>query len=117
MLLEPQNLIDLNQAWIDQLREFAQRDQAGIWTLWGMRSALRIALVHAGQVDFVLENDLAVVGKGSLPEWTWIPMPAPLRENQRFPDYLKRTRLVDYWDATAWPEWCQRNENGAISCH
>jgi hypothetical protein len=115
-LLAPEHLIAPDQIWIDQLRQFSERDLIGSGAMWGMRTAIRIALLHAGQADFVLKSDLHSVGKEALPEWTWIPMLAPLRQEELYPEYLKLTRLVEYWNATAWPSWCQHHENGEISC-
>jgi len=117
LLLAPRHLTAPDQVWIDHLRKFSERNLSDSGVRWsGMRAAVRMALIHAGQIDFVLESDMNAVGEGAPPEWAWIPMLAPLRQDERYPDYLEKTGLIDYWNATAWPGWCARKENGDISC-
>jgi hypothetical protein len=39
-----------------------------------------------------------------------------VRTHQKFGEVLAQLGLVEYWDATSWPDACRRLE-GAIKCH
>jgi TolB-like protein len=100
----------------DKILQLMEQQSANDNSASYLPSGVRAILVHLGKIDFVIEDDIAQVGLG-LPEWTWTPLFRPLRQHPRFGEYLKAAGLVDYWDATGWPEWCQRNDEGVITCH
>ena len=80
-------------------------------------SGFRAMLMAAGEFDFVLAADLAMVEAGGpLNEWNWTPFARPLREHPDFQRYLQQAGLIDYWDKTEWPDWCRREAEGVVKC-
>ncbi len=75
-------------------------------------------LISAGEIDHVITTDLSLIERGLYPlhEWQWTPSRAELRQHPRFPEFLAGIGLIDYWDATSWPPYCQRDSEGVISC-
>ena len=49
-------------------------------------------------------------------EEIWQPAIAAIRQQAQFPELLDLINLPAYWDQTAWPDVCQRNENGGVEC-
>ena len=81
----------------------------------------RYLLIGSGQAAHVLAVYLALFEQEDLPdtpmnEWLWTPLHAPLRQLPGFSDYLQLAGLIDYWDATAWPDWCRREAAGEVVC-
>jgi len=78
----------------------------------------RTLLAWAGESDYLLDIDLATMGEvpTGLKEWGWVPAFQSVRQNPRYAEYLQKVGLVEYWDATAWPDWCQRKDDGRITC-
>jgi hypothetical protein len=78
----------------------------------------RALLAHAGESDYVLDIDLAAVRLKSMgpEEWGWIPVFESLRQNPRYQEYLEKADIIQYWDATTWPDWCRRNDDGKVEC-
>ena len=77
-----------------------------------------LVLIHAGDVDFVIDHAIAVSQKfrfGNI-EDTWSPIYAPFRQHPRFAEYLELLNLPEYWDQTGWPDICQRKDDGRIEC-
>jgi TolB-like protein len=85
------------------------------WTLGDL-------LMAAGEVDAVIQGDLARLESGGtspgplMREFIWSPLYTEYRRHPDFLRLLEATGLVDYWDATEWPKWCQRDDAGVISC-
>ena len=82
--------------------------------LSGRPDPARQMLIGAGQAEYVLAVDLALFEQDALAitpmsEWLWTPLHAPLRRLPGFAQYLEQAGLIAYWDATAWPHWCSRN--------
>ena len=78
----------------------------------------RILLAYAAESDHVLDIDAAITkltSYGAM-DWVWTPTFKGARENPRFEKYLEAARLIDYWDATQWPVWCQRTADGRVAC-
>ncbi|TLY52725.1 MAG: hypothetical protein E6K53_03300 [Gammaproteobacteria bacterium] len=44
----------------------------------------------------------------------WMPEYAKMRHDPSFQDFLKRTRLIDYWRAAGWPPQCRAEGEGAL---
>ena len=84
------------------------------WRPWSGR----VLLLYLGETDHVVDVDVAQIGmEGETPlYWLWAPLAAELRAHPRFAEYLEKARLIDYWDATRWPDWCKREANGAVTC-
>ena len=78
----------------------------------------RAALVLAKELDYVIEQDIRWARQiDQFPhEFYWTPFFAELRAHPRFGEYLEAARLVEYWDATAWPDWCERRAPDNVSC-
>jgi TolB-like protein len=81
-------------------------------------SLARNLLAWAGESDYVLDVDIAILqlGSNSPEEWTWTPTFKSVRENPRYEKYLEIMGLIEYWDATTWPAWCQRKNDGRVEC-
>jgi tetratricopeptide (TPR) repeat protein len=77
-----------------------------------------LVLIHAGDVDFVIDRTIADAQKFSLGnvEPIWSPIYAPFRQHPRFAEYLELLNLPEYWDQTDWPDVCQRDKDGRIAC-
>ena len=54
--------------------------------------------------------------EGVLHEYGWNPFFAELRQHPRYGEYLEAAGIVDYWDATEWPDWCKRGPDGLVRC-
>jgi hypothetical protein len=78
----------------------------------------RVLLAYAAETDHVLDIDMAITKSASYgaAEWVWTPSFKGVRENPRFEKYLEAAGLIDYWDATQWPAWCQRTADGRVEC-
>jgi TolB-like protein len=78
----------------------------------------RDTLAYAGESDLVLDVDMAVTQTSvyGAAEWAWTPNYKSIRENPRYEKYLELVGLIEYWDATRWPDWCQRLDDGRIEC-
>jgi TolB-like protein/Flp pilus assembly protein TadD len=78
----------------------------------------RDLLAWAGESDYVLDVDLATMknNPSGIEEWGWTPSFKSVRQNPRYEQYLQKAGLIEYWDATTWPEWCQRKDDGRIEC-
>jgi len=78
----------------------------------------RHILAYLGESDYVLDVDLAIMEGNpfGLEEWAWVPSFNSVRQNPRYEQYLEKGGLIDYWDATSWPDWCQRKDDGRIEC-
>lgn len=46
----------------------------------------------------------------------WARHMAPVREQPEFASLLERFGLVDYWDASQWPKYCERSADGKVRC-
>ncbi len=80
--------------------------------------AERALLVSVGEADFLIGEDLARfdVTEVAMNEWNWAPLFSPLRQHPDFPKFLERAGLIAYWDATEWPDYCRRNDDGEVTC-
>lgn len=85
-----------------------------------LREALiaRALLAYANESDYVLDVDIAITEQRwrGPKEWAWIPVFKPLRQNPRYEEFLEKINLIQYWDATTWPDWCWRNDNDKVEC-
>jgi len=81
-------------------------------------SELKRRNVFRAGIACVLDVDLATMDllDGGIEEWGRTPVSQGMRQNPRFETYLKKAGLIDYWDATAWPDWCQRKNDGKVVC-
>jgi len=78
----------------------------------------RDALLLANQLDYVIENDIGRAGQvdNFLHEYGWTPFYAELRQHTRYGEYLEAAGIIAYWDATEWPDWCERGANEVVRC-
>ena len=78
----------------------------------------RTALVLAKELDYVIEQDIwwATQIDRFPHEYNWTPLFAELRAHPRFSEYLEAAHIIAYWDATEWPEWCERSADGNVIC-
>ena len=78
----------------------------------------RFALVLAGELEYVIDQDIWWAEQIDLfpHEFIWTPFFRELRAHPRFGEYLEAARIIDYWDATEWPEWCKRDAEGSVTC-
>ncbi|MFC1702778.1 hypothetical protein ACFL1J_08635, partial [Pseudomonadota bacterium] len=77
-----------------------------------------LVLIHAGDIDFVIDHTIADSQKFSFGniEDIWSPIYAPFRQHPRFGEYLELLNLPEYWDQAGWPDICQRHDDGRIAC-
>jgi TolB-like protein/tetratricopeptide (TPR) repeat protein len=77
-----------------------------------------LVLLHAGDVDFVIERRIADAQNFSFGnvEPLWSPIYAPFRQHPRFGEYLELLNLPTHWDQAGWPDICQRKADGRIEC-
>jgi hypothetical protein len=75
---------------------------------------VRAALVLANELDYVIAQDIWWAQQvDRFPhEFNWTPFFAQLSAHPRFSEYLDAARIIEYWDATEWPDWCQRSAKG-----
>jgi TolB-like protein/Tfp pilus assembly protein PilF len=118
-VVDPKELSRKAPGLTERIMQLLDAESAYSGAAAALPGGIRAVLVHLGEIDFVIEDDIARVGQIvlGLPEWAWAPIFRPLRQHPRFSDYLERAGLVEYWDATAWPKWCQRDAKGVITCH
>ena len=99
-------------------RDYSARSEqdyrSGGWRPWSGR----VLLLYLGETDYVIDADIAHAGmEGETPlYWIWTPLAAELRAHPRFVEYLEKSRLIEYWDSTRWPDWCRREPDGAVAC-
>jgi hypothetical protein len=82
-----------------------------------VNTVARSLLIAAGEIDHVLATDLSLFDTDELAlhELQWVPAKAALRAHPDFGAYLEKANLLAYWDASGWPEFCQRIE-GEVKC-
>ncbi|MDX1461108.1 MAG: winged helix-turn-helix domain-containing protein [Xanthomonadales bacterium] len=81
--------------------------------------AARLLLLHFGEIDAVMEYDIATAADqfpSASREWLWTPLFDRYRTHPKFAELLAVIGLVDYWDQTTWPEACRREGSGGIEC-
>jgi TolB-like protein len=117
-LMSTAALSNLDQSWGRRMRALLEREAANGQDIAFRAWAAQAPLVQAGQVDFVVEQVFLADQDlyGGTTEWLWTPLMAPVRQHPRFAEFLERIGLLAYWDATDWPKWCRRNDDGVISC-
>jgi hypothetical protein len=78
----------------------------------------RTALVYAGELDYVIEQDIWWAGQLDLNphENVWTPFYSALRQHPRSAEYLDAFGIIVYWDATEWPDWCERGADEIVRC-
>lgn len=104
---------------IDNLKDYYPYDDVIYsYKLYYISTIARDALVHAGQLDYVVDKDIWWAGQPELVmhEYGWTPFYAKLREHPRYVEYLERAGIIEYWDATQWPDWCERGEDEVVRC-
>jgi len=109
----------LDEASIDILKKYyPSSDLYKAGQGYHLATYARDALVHANQLDYVIENDIwwAAQNDRVLHEYIWTPLFAELRKHPRFGEYLERAGIVAYWDATEWAHWCKRGADEVIRC-
>ena len=79
---------------------------------------LRAPLTVLGETDWVLSTDLELfdISRQPMHEWNWTPVMQPVRQHPDFYRFLERAGLIEYWDASAWPKFCERDDAGVITC-
>ena len=77
-----------------------------------------LVLIHAGDVDFVIDRTITDAQKYSFGNFEplWSPIYAPFRRHPRFGEYLELLNLPEYWDQVGWPDICQRTAEKRIEC-
>ncbi len=120
-LMNPSSLSNLDESWGLQMRTWLERAGEGDDDINSNTWAIRAPLVLAGQVDFVIDEFLLADqgpegGGGNMAEGLWTPTLENLRQHPRFAEFLQRVGLIEYWDETSWPKWCQRDDEGAVIC-
>ncbi len=56
-------------------------------------------------LDFV-EREIALGYYGGIYRDPWAPPSAALRKTERFKTFVRKARLLEYWRARGWPEYC-----------
>jgi TolB-like protein len=126
-LAVPENMLDSIKALfadpaderaIEQLKSIYSVEQIENFGVHGRSPyQARQLLVWAGESDYVLEVDIASLQLVDwAEEWMWTPVFKDMRKNPRFAEFLSKTNVVAYWDATRWPDWCKRLDDGGIEC-
>lgn len=108
-----------DQGMIDRLKAHYPRPEGLSSEPYYYRAIFsRSALMLAGQLDYLIEADIMWVrqNEGVLHEYGWNPFFAGLRQHPRYGEYLEAAGIVDYWDATEWPDWCKRGPDGLVRC-
>ena len=82
------------------------------------RRTVRLLLLHLGEVDFVIDRDIADHSEfpNPLREWLWTPYFEAFRQHARFPEFLSRVGLIEYWDRSGFPDRCRRSLTDEIDC-
>lgn len=82
------------------------------------RRHARLLLIHLGEVDFVIAQDIDDPSFFPSPtrEWLWSPIFQRYRSHARFPEFLARVGLNDYWDATTVPQACRNLHDDTLLC-
>ncbi|MEJ2257569.1 MAG: hypothetical protein P8X98_11295 [Woeseiaceae bacterium] len=85
--------------------------------LIGRREA-RLLLIYFGEVDLVIAKDIEdpTFFPSGAREWLWSPLFEDYRSHPKFPEFLARVGITDYWDATTLPPTCQKLANDTILC-
>ena len=107
-----------NKKAIEQLKSFFSEDLIRN-SQYGRPSFMaRHLLAWAGESDYVLDVDMAIMDENpfGLEEWAWTPVFKSVRQNPRYEQYLQKAGLIEYWDATSWPDWCERKDDGRVVC-
>ena len=108
-----------DDASIDKLKTYYPLpDHLTIDGLYDIGIIARDALLLANQLDYVIENDIGRAGQvdNNLHEYGWTPFYAELRQHTRYGEYLEASGIIAYWDATEWPDWCERGANEVVRC-
>ena len=108
-----------DEASIDLLKRYYPfTDQSKAGRGYYIGTIARDALVHANQLDYVIEKDIWWAKKPDLVlhEYGWTPFYAELRKHPRYGEYLEHAGIVAYWDATEWPDWCERGADEVVHC-
>ena len=81
----------------------------------GRPNFLRLLLPEPdfAKVTSALENVLRT-GSSSYHLLIWNPESAALRRDPAFQDFLRRTRIIDYWTTHGWPPQCKPDGDGAL---
>jgi TolB-like protein len=104
---------------IDTLKKYYPFfDDTGVFGTTYFSLIARDALVLANELDYVIEKDIWWAEQIDLVphEYLWTPFYAELRKHPRYGEYLEAARIVEYWDATEWPDWCERGADEVIRC-
>ena len=71
---------------------------------------LGFVYVYVGAPERVLDVPERLVAADRLPvqavRYLWAPEFAPVRKTERFKDFVRKARLVDYWRARGWADKC-----------
>jgi hypothetical protein len=72
---------------------------------------------YLGEVDLAMEalRD-ASTGGGLLVRGAWEPVLRDARSTPEFLSLIDELGLVDFWNETEWPEFCQQSSDGRIEC-
>jgi tetratricopeptide (TPR) repeat protein len=108
-----------DDASIDKLKTYYPLpDHLTIDGRYDIGTIARDALLLAKQLEYVIENDIGRAGQVDiyLYEYGWTPFYAELRQHTRYGEYLEAAGIIAYWDATEWPDWCERGANEVVRC-
>jgi TolB-like protein len=65
-----------------------------------------------------IERNIAIDGSTKLGiSYVWEPTFAPVRKTERFKALMRKAKLVDYWRAHGWPEWCHPTTGDDFACY
>jgi tetratricopeptide (TPR) repeat protein len=67
-------------------------------------------------LDFI-EREMAVGYFGGIFRDPWAPPSAALRKIERFKSFVRKARLVDYWRARGWPQYCHPIGTDDFACN
>lgn len=97
---------------------YPAKDVPAEWDSYYGALPARAALVFADELDYVIEQDIWWARQvDRFPhEYNWTPLFDKLRAHPRFGEYLEAAQIVEYWNATEWPDWCQRGADGSALC-
>jgi len=76
-----------------------------------LEGELNFVYAHVGALDRVMEfaeRNLAIGWVGSTANYAmWSPERGPLRNTERFKNYVRAAGMVDYWRERGWPDCCR----------
>jgi tetratricopeptide (TPR) repeat protein len=83
----------------------------------GQASVIAVWAAYSGEVDLAAAalRD-AAVGSGLLIRLGWEPLFSDVRSTPEFTSLIDDLGLIEYWNKTEWPEFCQQLSDGEVEC-